>query len=340
MAIVGLSVLTMTSLITGIARRIALRGGLVDVPNDRSSHHAPTPRGGGVSIVVTASTALLILYCLGAVPGEVLVAIVGGGLAVAAVGLIDDRQRVSARVRIVVHVAAAVWALGWLGGLAPLRVGDQLIVLGWAGYVLGVLGIVWVLNLFNFMDGIDGIAASEAVFVCFAGGLLAANPAVAAVGVTLGCACLGFLRWNWPPARIFMGDVGSGYLGYAVAVLALAAARSNSVALWVWLILGGVFFVDATMTLVRRLARGERVYQAHRSHAYQWIARRWGSHRRVTIAVMLLNILWLLPWALFASLHPHRAAVAALVALVPLVGLAISAGSGRNESPEPAPTRV
>jgi Fuc2NAc and GlcNAc transferase len=143
---------------------------------------------------------------------------------------------------------------------------------------------------------------------------------------------VGFLLWNWPPAKIFMGDVGSGYLGYVIAVLALAAARDDPVALWVWLILGGVFFVDATVTLVRRVLRGDRIHQAHRSHAYQWLARRWGSHRRVIVIVTILNLLWLLPCAFLATLHPDHAVAIAVVALAPLVALAFAAGSGRREN--------
>jgi hypothetical protein len=129
-----------------------------------------------------------------------------------------------------------------------------------------------------------------------------------------------------------MGDVGSGYLGYVIAVLALASTRDNPIALWVWLILGGVFFVDATVTLVRRVIRGEPIHQAHRSHAYQWLARRWESHRWVTVAIMMLNFIWLLPCAFLVTLHPDHAVAIVVVALVPLVALAIAAGSGRGEN--------
>jgi Fuc2NAc and GlcNAc transferase len=208
--------------------------------------------------------------------------------------------------------------------------------LGLIGLVLAVAGVTWVLNLFNFMDGIDGIAASEAVFVSTAAlplmALCGVSGEVSAACLMIAAACLGFLLWNWPPAKIFMGDVGSGYVGYVVAVLALAATRENPEALWVWLILGGVFFVDATVTLVRRAARGERIYDAHRSHGYQRLARRWGSHRRVTVAVMMLNLIWLLPCAFLATLQPDHAVAIVVAALVPLVALAIAAGSGRREN--------
>src|SRR5262249_28124757 len=132
--------------------------------------------------------------------------------------------------------------------------------------------------------------------------------------------------------KIFMGDVGSGYLGYVIAVLALAAARDTPSALWLWLILGGVFFVDATLTLLRRLVRGERVHEAHRSHAYQWLARRWGSHLPVTVAVTVINLGWLLPGALLAALYPSRSLWIVLGAYTPLAVAAITIGSGRRES--------
>lgn len=331
--LIGLASLAASALLTQLVRRVATGAGVLDIPNARSSHGVPTPRGGGVSIVLVTTTGVVVLALQQMVRPELLWAVGGGGLAVALVGFADDRRSLSAAIRLAVHLAAALWALAWLGGLPALRVGDHLVSFGWAGYVLGALGIVWAVNLFNFMDGIDGIAAGEAIFVAWGGGLLAASASAAAAAYVLGAACLGFLWWNWPPARIFLGDVGSGYLGYALAVLALAAARDNPVAIWVWLILGGVFFADATVTLLRRLHRGEHIHQAHRSHAYQWLARAWGSHLRVTGAVFLANILWLLPCAAFAVRHPRYAASTVFVALCPAAVLALLAGAGRAEAP-------
>jgi Fuc2NAc and GlcNAc transferase len=155
---------------------------------------------------------------------------------------------------------------------------------------------------------------------------------VAVSALALGAACFGFLIWNWPPAKIFMGDVGSGYLGFVIGVLALAAARENSVTLWVWLILSGVFFVDATLTMARRCLRGERVYQAHRSHAYQWLARRWRSHKLVTATVVAINLLWLLPCAWLAIAWPKLVVWTVLIALGPVAVAAFAAGSGRSEA--------
>lgn len=325
-----------SALLTVVVRKVALSRGMLDTPNVRSSHRVPTPRGGGGAIVLTSMAAWFALARMNVLPINLLLALSGGGLAVAVVGLLDDYFQLRASIRLLVHVAAAVWALAWLGGLPPIGIGNHVVSLGWGGALLGIAGIVWALNLFNFMDGIDGIAASETVFVAWSGALLALlagiGGGVVAAALVLGAACGGFLLWNWPPARIFMGDVGSGYVGFALVVLAVAAARESPVALFVWLILGGVFVVDATVTLARRLLRCERPYEAHRSHAYQWLARRWGSHRRVTIAVIVVNILWLFPLALLAMTYPALAVWIAMGALVPIAILVAIAGGGRKES--------
>jgi Fuc2NAc and GlcNAc transferase len=325
--------LLLTFVLTALVRRFALAHGVLDVPNDRSSHRLPTPRGGGVAIVLSSIAASVVLLWRGILDVHLFLAL-SGGMVVAFVGFLDDRRQLSARVRLAAHIAAAFWALLWLGGLPPMLFGGQSVSLGWLGYVVGALGIAWTVNLFNFMDGIDGIASSEAVFIACSGALLGPLsvplPAVPAMALIFGAVCCGFLLWNWPPAKIFMGDVGSGYLGFILVILAVAATRENPAALAVWVILGGVFFCDATVTLARRVGRRERVHEAHRSHAYQWLARRWESHRAVTLAVAAVNLLWLLPCAWFASMHPGLAAWLVLIAYVPLVLIALLAGAGRR----------
>jgi Fuc2NAc and GlcNAc transferase len=337
----GLAAVLMSAGLTAVVRKAALVRGVLDVPNARSSHTQATPRGGGIAVVTVTTAALLVLNTLGPLWAELRLALIGGGLLVAVVGLIDDRYTVPAGVRLAAHAAAALWALFCLGGLPPLRIGGQLVHLGIAGDLLAFAAIAWTVNLFNFMDGIDGIAASEAVFVAAAGAVLSlaagSGAVVPAVALVFAAACAGFLAWNWPPARIFMGDAGSGYLGFVLSVLALAATRDNPAILWVWLILGGVFFADANTTLVRRLIRGERLHQAHRTHAYQWLARRWGSHLRVTLAVNAVNLGWLLPCALLATWRPALAAATVIVALLPLVAIALALGAGRREDSHDTP---
>jgi Fuc2NAc and GlcNAc transferase len=301
---------------------------LVDQPNARSSHSIPTPRGGGLSIVVVTTCAVAILYAQGLLAPPLAVALVLGGLSVAAVGFWDDVRSAPIIVRMTVHLGSAALAVYCLGSFG--------LDLGALAPVLSILAIVWVLNLFNFMDGIDGIAASEAACVLFGAvglGLFVARcpPTDLAPALVAGAASLGFLKWNWPPGAIFMGDVGSGYLGYVVAVIALGLSRTTAINMYAWLILGGVFFVDATLTLGRRLLRRERIYQAHRTHAYQWLARRWGSHSRVTITVIMINLLWLLPCAALAVKFPGSALWICIVALAPLAVCAWLGGSGRPE---------
>jgi len=255
--------LVVSVVLTGIMRELAPALGLIDVPNERSSHRAPTPRGGGVSIVVAATAALVVLAFLGALRIELFFALTGGGVAVAAVGLLDDRRRLPAGARLAVHVVAALCALILLGGLPPLRIAQQVIAFGWFGYVLGTLGIVWVVNLFNFMDGIDGLAASEAVFVACAGALLAIltriSTDVAAAGFAVAAACCGFSCWNWPPAKIFMGDVGSLSLGGTLGTIAVIIKQEILL-----FFVGGVFVVEALSVILQVGSfklRGKRIFR-------------------------------------------------------------------------------
>jgi Fuc2NAc and GlcNAc transferase len=193
---------------------------------------------------------------------------------------------------------------------------------------------VWLLNLYNFMDGIDGIAGTEGVTVCLGGVLLSvAQPAGGAgwaLPSLLAVAALGFLAWNFPPAKIFMGDAGSGFLGLMLGVLAVHAAGISSAWLWSWIILLGVFVVDSTVTLLNRLWRRERVYEAHRNHAYQRAARRIGSHRTVTLCVAAINIVWLLPIALSVGTGRLNGLLGTVIGYVPLIWLAHRYGAGAS----------
>ncbi len=329
--LIVLAVAALSVVLTGFVRRYALKTELIDQPNERSSHSRPTPRGGGLSIVVASMLGAAILSRLGLIEHRLLAALLVGGVLVAGVGFVDDRKGVRPLVRLVVHFLAAASAVALIGGTPTLELGALHFELGWAGSVLAVVCLVWTINLFNFMDGIDGIAASEAVFVMFAAAvlmmLLQGIGGPAAMSLVVGAAAGGFLVWNWPPARIFMGDIGSGYLGYSIGLVALAAAKQGDLPVIPSLILGGVFFVDATLTLVRRLARGERAHQAHRTHAYQWLAARWASHLRVTLLVLAVNVVWLLPFACWAALRTERA-LWTLLALLPIAIGCLFVGSG------------
>lgn len=321
--------------LTAILRRYALRYRWLDVPNARSSHARPTPRGGGVAIVSVFVAGLTGLALAGVVSMSVLVALSGAGLLVALVGWLDDRGHVPAGWRLLAHFLAAAWGLAWLGGLPPLVLFGTPVEPGWPGQLLVLLYLVWLLNLYNFMDGIDGIAGIEALAVGAGAALLlgwlAGNGHWLAPAL-LAAASLGFLLWNFPRAHIFMGDSGSGFLGLMLGLLSIQAARVAPEYFWMWLVLLGVFAVDATLTLLRRLLRGERIYQAHRSHAYQHAARMLGAHLPVALGAGLLTLLWLLPVAALVALGHLDGALAVLIAYAPLAAGAWWLGAGRPDA--------
>ena len=279
--------------------------------------------------------ALLVLAFLTEIEAGLVFGLVAGGLATALIGFFDDRRSQPAVVRFGVHLAASVCVFLSIGGISERALGSWGLHGAWIAGLVTVMMLAWATNLFNFMDGIDGIAASESVFMCAAGAWInwhqAGDVGLTAAFLFLAAASLGFLYWNWPPARIFMGDVGSGFLGFSIAALGLAASRSAAVPIEVWAILGGVFVVDATTTLLRRIARGDRWIEAHRMHAYQHLARRWRAHLPVTVWVIVIDVVWLLPWATFAAKDPALAPWSLAGALVPLVFIALACGAGAKE---------
>ena len=317
-------------LMTWLLRRYALLRNVLDIPNQRSSHTLPTPRGGGLAIVLGVSLALPALFLWEGLTAQHLWALWGAGGLVALVGFIDDHRPLAARWRLVAHFAAAIWGVFWLGGAPDLEIFGGRVSLGWLGAALAVFYLVWMLNLYNFMDGIDGIAGVEAVTVGLAGALLyALSGHVDAVllPALIAAASAGFLFWNFPLARIFMGDAGSGYLGLILGLLSLQAAWVEPRLFWAWLILLGVFIVDATLTLGRRLLRGEKVYQAHRSHAYQVASRHYGRHLPVTLTIAAINMIWLLPIACWVVLG-GAAEVGLALAYAPLIWLSLRFKAG------------
>lgn len=322
--------------LTGFLRQYALAKSLIDIPNERSSHSVPTPRGGGVAIVLSFLAMVSVLNGFDLLPKEALLALSGAGCAVAVTGFLDDHGHIAARWRLLVHFAAAAWGLYWLGGLPPLAAFGYALDLGWFGDVCAAVYIVWLLNLYNFMDGIDGLAGIEAVTVCCGGALMAwlvaPDSTVWMLPAVLAVAALGFLCWNFPPARIFMGDAGSGFLGIMLALLSVQAAAVAPRLLWGWLILLGVFAVDATVTLCRRVIRGEKFYEAHRSHAYQYASRTLGSHRSVTLAVCAINVFWLGPVAGLVAVEKLDGSLGMIVAYLPLLLLAYRYKAGDRQA--------
>jgi Fuc2NAc and GlcNAc transferase len=303
--------------------RYAMRAGIFDVPSERSSHVVPTPRGAGLGIAVVTLAGVLVAGAAGWVPRNFVTTLAGGGGAIAAIGWIDDRRGLSPRWRLATHFAAAGWAVIWLG---PLLSGQP----GWDGplaritaVLFSLLALTWSVSAYNFMDGIDALAGTEAVWVGAIGGAFAVATGhrdVAFVAFLISAASIGFLPWNLPPARIFLGDVGSGFLGYAFAVLALWSERSGSLPAAAWLMLLGVFAFDSTATLCRRLLRREKWYVTHKESAYQRAAVYFGRHAPVTAIVLAADaVLAGLCW--FGWVRPGGALLASVISLGVLIGL-------------------
>ena len=280
----GVTAFAVSFAVVRLLLRARLHGHLLDMPNHRSLHASPVPRGGGIGILAGVSLAYLMLLQAGwlaPVPSALLLA---AGL-LGAVSLLDDARPLPARVRLGVQLAAAGILLAGVGTPGALT-----LLPGWTVHpgtllsALLVVGyVVWMSNLYNFMDGMDGLAGTMAVigFGCFAAlGALAGAWPLATLSLLVAAATLGFLVHNLPPARIFLGDVGSVPLGFLAAAFTLQAQRDGVFPLWIGVLVFSPFVVDATVTLLRRLLARERVWEAHRDHQYQRLVRGGWSHGR------------------------------------------------------------
>ncbi|HNR91239.1 MAG TPA: glycosyltransferase family 4 protein [Dokdonella sp.] len=313
-AMACVAALFVSALLTHAGIRYGRSRKLIDEPGRRRSHVVPTPRGGGIGIVVAVLGCAMLPAVLEGFGGERLVAVLItlAILVVAAVGWIDDHRGLGRWVRFFAQ---------WIAGFLVLAGYEQwpawLDIDGYwlqAGIVLlfGILGVVWSINLHNFMDGIDGLLAAQAVFVFVAGALLMSAPYPwladeECILVVAAFAVLGFLPFNFPRARIFMGDVGSGTLGLLVAVAVIWLLQRPDIALGTGLVLCSGFVTDATATLVLRVVRGRRWYSPHREHLYQWLVRSGWSHAQVVTAYMGWNTCIVVPVVWWMNRDPAAA---------------------------------
>ena len=304
--LLGVLALVLSYVGVGRLRRWAERGQLLDFPNERSSHTRPTPLGGGLVIVILSTAGLIFAWLrYPATSPAALVAYLVGAWLIAGVSWLDDLRSLPNRVRFAAHALGAI--------LAVLAFGYSRVVsiplvtpldLGWVGLVATFVWIVGLTNAYNFMDGVDGIAGGQAVVAGLAWsilGWLSDQPLVGILGLLLAASSLGFLGHNWPPARIFMGDVGSAFLGYTFAVLPVIAAQHNPRLALAGPLLVWPFVFDTAFTFLRRLRNRENVFAAHRSHLYQRLVIAGYSHRTVTLlysglaaAGGVLALLWTL----------------------------------------------
>ena len=340
-----ISALLASFILTYLCYRVLLARGIMDLPNSRSSHLSPVPRGGGIAILITFFSILALTDLGNQLDDNFLQSLIFGSIGVALVGFIDDVYSLNPSLRLLLTLLITVLCVLHIGMPDVSFMGFTLqpspILL-----ICEVLAILWILNLFNFMDGIDAIASVEAIsIILIAAALLLLLPPTyesshkqVEILFVIAFSTAGFLIWNWPPAKVFMGDVSSSFLGFMLALFAVQTSIEQTMNVWVWLILLGVFFMDATVTVIRRILNKEKFYEAHRQHAYQRLAlyyqknkdaeaetARAYAHKMVSLIVVLINFLWLAPWAYMAKLYPDQAMLFALISLTPLSVLLILA---------------
>ncbi|MCV6622941.1 MAG: glycosyltransferase family 4 protein [Cellvibrionaceae bacterium] len=312
-------------------RCYALKAQVVDVPGERSSHSQVTPRGGGLAIVICAS--LYAIYLSVQTPSLIawLLAIFLPAGLLGLFSFIDDHRPLSRRLRMLVHMACAALFIYLLPTTSSLQLGTYSIAINsfWA-LPFSLIAISWLINLYNFMDGIDGIAATEAISLLFGLQIIIAANGAGFDQILMGLAAIisGFLFINWAPAKIFMGDIGSCFLGLALAAVACYCSAYYQISLWSAIILLAAFICDASWTLLYRILSKQAWNEPHRSHSYQILSRRWESHSKVVCAMLAMNALWLLPLALLADYYSAWGGVIFALACLPFatIGHKLKAG--------------
>jgi Fuc2NAc and GlcNAc transferase len=309
--------------VTALWLWLARRKQWLDHPNFRSSHQIPTPKSGGIGFVLGFFACVAFLFSTGELRQTDML-LFSGGLLLAVLGLLDDMKGLGIRSRLAVQVLAVISLLPFLQELPPLSFGPGFTIGGWWVVALIGLTLVWLVNLYNFMDGIDALAATQAIFFCLAVAVFAGIKGEGTLVLLLLClaaAVSGFLYFNLPVARVFMGDLGSNFLGFTLGLLGLWAVKVGALDYWALLILLGTFVVDSTTTLLGRWVSGAVWYHPHRTHGYQNAALLLKSHSKVVVINLVINLLWLTPLAILVQRMPEWGVLLALAGLLPLAGV-------------------
>jgi UDP-N-acetylmuramyl pentapeptide phosphotransferase/UDP-N-acetylglucosamine-1-phosphate transferase len=279
----GLFILSFS--LTALIRYIALKRKLISIPNERSLHNIPTPLGGGLAIIITWYTGITIFYFQKLISPDLYFALLSGIL-LAIISLIDDMRGLKPFIRLCFQFITAITAFLILGGLRRFVIPGFDLNYNLIIYPLVVVGMVWFINLFNFMDGVDGFVSLEALIMCLVIYYLSGD----LINLVLIACISGFLYWNWPKAKIFMGDVGSTQLGFILVVLGIYFHNTFRFSILNWIMLSSPFWFDATLTLFRRWRNGEKLSVAHKKHAYQRIVQAGFSHLKVNIWLIIINL--------------------------------------------------
>jgi len=283
---ISILVMITTFILTYFVRLIAIKKSIVDTPNERSSHTVPTPRGGGLAIVLTWFLGITYLFFNKQINTELFYALISG-IVLVITSLLDDIYDLKPKIRFVAQFISAGLALYFLEGFKILDLGFIKIENIWLLSSFAFIGIVWFINLYNFLDGIDGYAGMEAIFIAASFYILTSQNYY----LIILFAALGFLVWNWQPAKIFMGDVGSTLLGFNFAVFAIYEQNIQSISLIIFLIISSLFWFDATYTLFRRWRNKEQLSKAHKKHAYQRFVQSGFSHQKTVLMAVIINFI-------------------------------------------------
>jgi UDP-N-acetylmuramyl pentapeptide phosphotransferase/UDP-N-acetylglucosamine-1-phosphate transferase len=279
-------VLTLSFIFTWLLRKWAIYQSLLDLPNERSSHSVPVPRIGGIAIVMVWFSGLIYFYSNQMIENKIFYALLAG-IPLTLTGFLDDLIHLKPSMRFLVQALCGAAALFFIGGLQIISFFTYPFTSFYILNIVALVAIIWSINLFNFLDGIDGYISMEAIYIGISIFALTGDH----MGLLLVFSILGFLIWNWQPAKIFMGDAGSTLLGFTIAVLIIYYQNSNMISIPAWLIITSVFWFDATVTLLRRIRNREQLSQAHRKHAYQRIVQSGFSHSQTVLWALGLNAL-------------------------------------------------
>lgn len=305
---------------------------LMQSPHFRGTHTNAIPRGVGLSVVIVCLISLTALGLNNAYfPTSFAVGLVIGGILIATIGFMDDHQHVASIIRLCVQSLSVGFILFLMGGFPDLYFLGYVFHVGWIGHIVAFIGMLWFVNLYNFIDGIDGQAGTETIFICLNLGSMAyllGFISLTWLMLVVATSMLAFLCWNWQPAKVFMGDVCSAFLGFLFASLMAFTARDNTIPILCWLILLSLPIIDMTYTLVLRLLKGYSYNEAHNWHAYQHAVVRYGSHQAVVLRGLAINIFWLAPLAWAAFILPQFDLYLFVIAIAPIFYVVIKLGAG------------
>jgi Fuc2NAc and GlcNAc transferase len=310
-------------------KKSALRLKIVAIPNERSLHNKVTPRGGGVIIAIVFLVFLLVFYIAKQIMLAEFLVLFGGGLIMAVTGFLDDILELKASIRFIIQFFAVGWGLYWIGGIPSTVFFERLPILYAIANAVAVVALVWFINSFNFIDGIDGLSTSSATFFSLSIGGYFLWQGIEPYGsllIVLAACSLAFLCFNWPPAKIFLGDAGSNFFGYLFGAMVLITVKNGNLSIWTWLIILAYLITDTTTTTFLRLCLVKGWYHTHRSHAYQNLARVLDNHKFVTCLITGINVFYLLPLAYLSIQYQQYAWLAFAASVIPILGFVLKYG--------------